>query len=203
MKTIISSLVSVVILVAAVGAACAQIYKWVDAAGKTHYSDTAPMDGKKPGTVTDRISVYTPDPSLLARAAATAGPDPALSDRMDRLERQLHSERLARQQYELAAFSQAAYERCLAERRVDCDGYGGTMPYVGPIVVVPVRHRRPILVRTSFTGLSAGNIVGPGIMPGTFNGVSAVTAGNVVGRGIMPGTFNGPNAITAGNFTLR
>ena len=45
--------------------------------------------------------------------------------------------------------------------------------------------------------------MGPGIVPGTFNGVSAVTAGNVVGRGIMPGTFNGPNAITAGNFTLR
>jgi len=202
MKALGSSLV-VILLAATGGPACAQIYKWVDDAGKTHYSDTAPMDGKKPGTVTDRISVYTPDPSLLARAAATAGPDPALSDRMDRLERQLHSERLARQQYELAAFSQAAYERCLAERRVDCDGYGGTMPYVGPIVVVPVRHRRPILVRTSFTGLSAGNIVGPGIMPGTFNGVSAVTAGNVVGRGIMPGTFNGPNAITAGNFTVR
>ena len=77
------------------------------------------------------------------------------------------------------------------------------MPYAGPIAVVPVRHRRPIRVRTSFTALSAGNVVGPGIVPGTFNGVSAVTAGNVVGRGIMPGSFNGPNAITAGNFTFR
>ncbi len=187
MKTLISSLVSVVILLAAaVGPAHAQIYKWVDEAGKTHYSDTAPMDGKKPDTVTDRISVYAPDP-LLARAAATPGPDPALSNRLDGLERQLHAERLARaqQQAELASFTQASqsvYERCVAERRVDCDGYGGTIPYAGPIVVVPVRHRRPVLVRTSFTGLSAGNVVGPGI---------------------MPGTFNGPNAITAGNFTLR
>ena len=208
MKTLISSLVSVVILLAAaVGPAHAQIYKWVDEAGKTHYSDTAPMDGKKPDTVTDRISVYAPDP-LLARAAATPGPDPALSNRLDGLERQLHTERLARaqQQAELAAFTQASqsvYERCLLERHVDCDGYGGTMPYAGPIAVVPVRHRRPIRVRTSFTALSAGNIVRPGIMPGTFNGASAVTAGNVMGRGIMPGTFNGPNAITAGNFTLR
>ncbi len=179
MKALISS----VILLAAAGApAHAQIYKWVDEGGKTHYSDQAPASGRKVGTVADRISVYTPDPSLLARAAATA--DPALSNRMDRLERQLHAERLARQQYELAAFTQAsqAYERCLSERRVDCDSYGGTMPYAGPIVVVPVRHRRPILVRTSFTGLSAGNVVGPGI---------------------MPGTFNGPNAITAGNFTFR
>ena len=98
-----------------------------------------------------------------------------------------HAERLARaqQQAELAAFTQASqsvYERCLAERRVDCDSYGATLPYAGPIAVVPVRHRRPVLVRTSFTGRSAGNVVGPGI---------------------MPGTFNGPNAITAGNFTFR
>ncbi len=184
MKALISS---VILLAAAGGPAHAQIYKWVDEAGKTHYSDTAPMDGKKLDTVTDRISVYAPAPTLLARATAPAEPDPALSNRVDRLERQLHAERLARarHEYELAAFthaSQSAYERCLLERRVDCDAYGGTMPYVGPIVVVPVRHRRPMLVRTSFTGPSAGSVVGPGI---------------------MPGTFNGPNAITAGNFTLR
>jgi hypothetical protein len=181
MKALGSSLVSVVIVLAAAGApAHAQIYKWVDEVGRTHYSDKAPAGGKKPETVADRISVYAPDPTLLARAATTAGSDPVLSDRVDRLERQLHAERLARQQYELASFTQAAYERCLADRRVDCD-YGG-MPYAGPIAVVPVRHRRPMLVRTSFTGLSAGNVVGPGI---------------------MPGTFNGPNAITAGNFTFR
>src|SRR6266516_1962206 len=155
MKAFISS---VILLAAAVGPAHAQIYKWVDAAGKTHYSDTAPIDGKKPGTVTDRISVYAPAPALLARAAATPGPDPALSNRVDGLERQLHTERLARaqQQAELAPLtqaSQAVYERCLLERRVDCDAYGGTMPYVGPIAVVPVRHRRPIRVRASFTAL--------------------------------------------------
>ena len=203
MKILISS---VILLAVAGGAAHAQIYKWVDEAGKTHYSDTAPMDGKRPDTVSDRISVYAPDPALLARAAAPT--DPALSNRVDGLERQLHAERLAQawQQAELASFTQASqsvYERCVAERRVDCDAYGGTMPYAGPIAVVPVRHRRPIRVRTSFTALGAGNVVGPGIMPGTFNGASAVTAGNVVSRGIMPGTFNGPNAITAGNFTLR
>ena len=180
MKALGSSLL-VILLGAGSGPACAQIYKWVDEAGKTHYSDQAPAGGKKLETVADRISVYAPDPSLLARAAAPAGSDPVLSERVDRLERQLHAERLARQQYELASFTQAAYERCLSERRVDCDAYGGA-PYAGPIVVVPVRHRRPVLVRTSFTGLSAGNVVGPGI---------------------MPGTFNGPNAITAGNFTLR
>ena len=207
MRVLGSSLV-VILLGACSGPAHAQIYKWVDEAGKTHYSDTAPTAGKNLDKVADRISVYTPDPALLARAAARAEPDPALSNRVDRLERQLHAERLARaqQQAELASFTQASqtvYERCLAERCVDCDSYAGTMPYVGPIAVVPVRHRRPMLVRTSFTALSTGNLMGPRIMPGTFNGRSAVTAGNFVGPGIMPGTFNGPNAITAGNFTLR
>ena len=188
MKALGSSLL-VILLAATGGPACAQIYKWVDEAGKTHYSDQAPAGGKKLDTVADRISVYAPDPSLRARAAATPEQNPVLSDRVDRLERQLHAERLARQQVELAAFtqaSQAAYERCLSERRVDCDSYGGIMPYAGPIAVVPVRHRRPILVRTSFTGLTAGNLVGPGIMPGTFNGPNAITAGNVTFRTGIP-----------------
>jgi len=182
MKALGSSLVAI-LLAATGGTAYAQIYKWVDEAGKTHYSDQAPAGGKKPDTVADRISVYAPDPALLARAAATSLPDPALSNRVDSLERQLQAERLARRQYETATYaqmSQAAYDGCRADRRVDCD-YGGA-PYVGPIAVVPIRHRRPVLVRTSFTGRTAGNVVGPGI---------------------MPGTFNGPNAITAGNFTFR
>lgn len=187
MKALGSSLV-VILLAAAGEPAYAQIYKWVDEAGKTHYSDTAPVGRKKIETVTDRISVYSPDPSLLARAAATAGSDPVLSDRVDRLERQLHAERLARQQYELASLAQAGYERCLADRRVDCDAYGGTVPYAGPIAVVPVRHRRPVLVRTPFTGLTAGNVVGPGIMPGNFNGPNAITAGNFTFRTGVPVT---------------
>ena len=182
MNALGSSLVAI-LLAATGGTAYAQIYKWVDEAGNTHYSDQAPAGGKKPDTVADRISVYAPDPALLARAAAPAGSNPVLSDRVDSLERQLQAERLARRQYEMATYaqmSQAAYDGCRADRRVDCD-YGGA-PYVGPIAVVPVRHRRPILVRTSFTGRTAGNVVGPGI---------------------VPGTFNGPNAITAGNFTFR
>jgi hypothetical protein len=174
MKT--PSLLSILILLAAASApAHAQIYKWVDESGHTHYSDKAPASAKKVSTVTDRVSTYTPDPSL-ARAAA-GGEDPVLSGRVDRLEQQLHAERLARQQAEVAAYaqaSQAAYERCFADRRVDCDGYGG-MQYIGPIAVVPIRHRRPIFVRT-------GNVVGPGIMPGTFNGPNAITAGNVTFR---------------------
>ena len=52
MKTLISSLV-VFLLAAAGGPVHAQIYKWVDEAGKTHYSDQAPAGGKKLDTVAD------------------------------------------------------------------------------------------------------------------------------------------------------
>src|SRR5258708_4039835 len=173
MKALGSSLV-VILLAAAGGPAHAQIYKWVDEAGKTHYSDTAPAGRTKVDTVADRISVYAPDPSI-ARAAATAGSDPALSDRVDRLERQLHAERLARQQVDLAAFSQAAYERCVSERRVDCD-YGGA-PYAGPLAVGPILHPPPILLRTSF------------------NGPNAITAGSFTFRtGIPVARSSGPRS---------
>src|SRR5258706_9740683 len=139
MKT--PSLLSIVILLAA-APAHAQVYKWVDESGQTHYSDKAPASAKKVSTVTDRVSTYTPDPSL-ARAAA-GGADPVLSGRVDRLEQQLHAERLARQQAEVAAYaqaSQAAYERCFADRPVDCDGYRGYGP--PPLPGVPLPAPRP------------------------------------------------------------
>src|SRR5882672_116522 len=101
MKT--SFLVSIVILLAA-APAHAQVYKWVDEAGKTHYSDTAPAGGKKHETLTDRLSFYTPA-APVARAEPTA--TAVLSDKVDRLERQLNAERLARQQIELAAYAPA------------------------------------------------------------------------------------------------
>jgi hypothetical protein len=86
---------------------------------------------------------------------------------VDNLERQLQYERLARQQVELAYAPGP-----------QADYYGA---YAYP-VAVPVRnHRRPNGSRPFPTPRGA----------------------NVVGPGIMPGTFNGPNAVTAGNFTLR
>src|SRR5256885_16640081 len=105
MKALISS----VILLAAAGApAHAQIYKWVDEAGKTHYSDQAPAGGKKLDTVADRISVYAPDPALRARAAATPEQNPVLSDRGDRLERQGYGRTLDRRPTQPAPSCQPA-----------------------------------------------------------------------------------------------
>jgi Domain of unknown function (DUF4124) len=168
MKT--PSLVPLVILLAAAsGPAHAQIYKWVDEAGKTHYSDTAPAGAKKADTVADKVSYYTPDPTLVARDAAPSV-NPALADRVDRLERQLQAERAARQQVELASYTQAMTSQ---------DAY---VPYYPVPIVAPIRHHR---------------------RPNAFRPFPAPSAANVVGPGIMPGTFNGPNAITAGNFTFR
>jgi hypothetical protein len=153
-------LIPIVILLAAGSPAQAQIYKWVDESGTTHYSDSAPAGAtKKPATVADRVSVYTPD-APAPRAQPVVVASSALSERVDSLERQLQYERLARQQVDLAYAPQADY---------------GAYAYP---VAVP---------RRAFRGNRFRPFPGP----------------NVVGPGVVPGTFNGPNAVTAGNFTLR
>ena len=184
--------------------ASAQVYKWVDDRGATHYSDQAPAKGaKKAGVVPDRLSVYSaPSPSLSPISYSKS--DPGLNNRIDALERQLQAERQARDSIAAAESraSLAAYERCLADRRVDCDAYGSLYPpYAGPIVIARARHRHPFPVPgSSLTGMTAGTVVGPGIIPGNFNGPGAVTAGNLVAfrtSGIARG-FRG-----SGNFPLR
>jgi hypothetical protein len=181
MKT--SSLVSVVILLAAASSPVhAQIYKWVDEAGKTHYSDAAPVGGKA-STVADKVSFYTPDPTLIARAAASPPVNPALADRIDSLERQLQSERLARQQIELASYTQAQA------------AYAPYPTYAMP-VAVPVRHRHPDVFRP-FPGPKGTNVAGPGVMPGTFNGPNAITAGNFTFRTSVSASRGGGSAAFA------
>ena len=61
------ALAGAALLCALAGAAQAQVYKWVDAAGKTHYSNTPPADGKAAARavpVAERVSSYTPDDGL-------------------------------------------------------------------------------------------------------------------------------------------
>ena len=161
MKTLLISIV--VLLGASAAPAFAQVYKWVDENGRTQYSDKAPQTVAKVDTVTaDRISTYTaPEvPAALLQPAAPA--NGVLMDRVDRLEQQLYAERMARQQAEQAAYSQP-------------QDY-----YYYPVGVGGANrgHRQD------------------GFRP-------RVKPVGVVGPGVMPGTFNGPNAITAGNVTLR
>ncbi|HYA45959.1 MAG TPA: DUF4124 domain-containing protein [Burkholderiales bacterium] len=175
-------------LAGSVAPACAQVYKWVDDRGVTHYSDEAPAKGRSAKTaviVRERLSVYS-TPSPPATPASQYTGDPILRNRVEALERQILAERLARDSIAAAEAraSLAVYERCLADRRVDCDEYGGLYPpYAWPVVVSrPHHHRRPFLAPHSppLTGMTAGTVVGPGIIPGNFNGPGAVTAGNLV-----------------------
>jgi uncharacterized protein DUF4124 len=175
MKT--PSLVPIVILLAAASApAYAQVYKWVDENGRTHYSDKAPQTVKKVDTVTaDRVSIYTAPEMPAAPAQPAAPANGALNDRVDRLERRLYAEQLARQQAELAAYAQP-------------QDYYYYVPVVGG---APIRQRHDGFRRS---GTKPAGVVGPGIMPGTFNGPNAITAGNVTFRTSLPAAGRGRGA---------
>jgi len=161
MKTLLISIV--VLLGAGAAPAFAQVYKWVDENGRTHYSDKASPNAKSVSTVADRVSTYSAPETPAALPQPYAPANAGLQDRVDRLERQLYAEQVARQQAELAAYSQPQ------------DYY-----YYVPVAVGGQNrgHRHD------------------GFRP-------AMKPAGVVGPGTMPGNFNGPNAITAGNFTLR
>jgi hypothetical protein len=165
-----SFLVSIVILLGAGAApAFAQVYKWVDESGRTHYSDKAPADAKKVDTVPDRVSTYTAPEAPAAPAQPYVPANTALLDRMDRLERQLYAEQLARREAELAAYAQQP-----------------EIVYVPVGGIAPIRQHRRVDAFRRFPGKQVANVVGPGIMPGTFNGPNAITAGNVTLRTSLP-----------------
>jgi hypothetical protein len=76
----------------------ADVYKWVDENGKTHYSDQAPQKGAKLRPIEDRLSLYSPEPSVARALQAGGARNPAVpADRIADLERQLQAERRARQ----------------------------------------------------------------------------------------------------------
>lgn len=112
-----------VLLLTALGAAMpagAQIYKWVDANGAVTYSNTPPPSGTQPkkiDSVSERVTIYTPDAELVDAMK----PDPARDAKIARLERELQASRKENAAKDTANAQTAAYERCLAERRVDCE----------------------------------------------------------------------------------
>ena len=58
----VRALVLIALLVAPL--AQAETYKWVDEKGVVNYSNAPPPNASKAATVPDRISNYTPDPSI-------------------------------------------------------------------------------------------------------------------------------------------
>jgi hypothetical protein len=132
-------MILVVVLLLVARPLCAETYKWVDERGVTNYSNSPPANlklAKKTQVVEERLSVYTPDPGLL-RAI------------------QVHPQMIAPIPYargayapqQYAAATQAMYDDCLAQRRVDCNDasypYGGYLPYIPMFVVVGHVHRTP------------------------------------------------------------
>ena len=114
------------LLTAAAALVCAQaraqnIYKWVDRNGRIHYSDVVPGKDSKAIAIQDRLSIYSPEPAVAQALQLTprSSQTVALADRVATLERQLQAERAARQP--APPDTSAAYERCLADRRTDCD----------------------------------------------------------------------------------
>jgi len=131
LRSILSSGFSIAFLAAA--PAIAQVFKWVDDKGVVNYSDEAPANrnSRLLDPKSARVSTYTTD-DVQKRAAATpaSANDGALSEKIDRLERKLDAERYARNlsDAQMQTTANAWYERCVRDRRVDCD-YAGTDPY--------------------------------------------------------------------------
>jgi hypothetical protein len=163
-----ASLLVPIVILATSAPVHAQIYKWVDESGRTHYSDKAAPNAKSVSTVADRVSTYTAPETPAAPAHPRTAESVALNDRVDLLERQLYAEQMARRQAELVAYSQAP-----------------EVVYVPVGVAGRVRQPRRDAFRHS-PGTKPVGVVGPGIMPGTFNGPNAITAGNVTLRTNLP-----------------
>ncbi len=139
-------------LAAALPAAAQQMYKWVDERGVVSYSNSPPPSAGKTGrvdVVEERVSVYTPDP-LISRAIEENAAD-ARDAKSEQRKREREAARRAKDAASnrpTASASQrqeqlkAAYDRCVNERRVECDtilagnpspasyGYNGLPQYV-------------------------------------------------------------------------
>lgn len=77
----------------------AQLYKWVDESGVTNYSNQPPVSpgaAKKLEVVADRVSVYTPDPSLKGAIEAERQ-GRGVSARMTEQDRRYYDERNTQQ----------------------------------------------------------------------------------------------------------
>jgi len=143
----------------------ADVYKWVDDSGVMHYSDKPPANplNKAKVLAEDRVSTYQSDPTVMRSLAQTASQlhTDNLDRKVERLERELATQRQAMQQYASAG---DAYQQCLAERRVDCDqvyGGGGYYYYGGGAGIGRGKFlRNPrVMPVSNLTGVTAGNVV--------------------------------------------
>jgi hypothetical protein len=126
------------VLAALAAPAGAQMYKWIDDKGVTNYGSTPPANARSVEKVDERVSTVP-------------GPKPEVQPGSGGAAKQVSPE-TPRAQPDAAADAQAR-ERCIAERRVDCDDPSraalpepGGYPYVvspPPRPIPPVRPGAP------------------------------------------------------------
>lgn len=175
-------IVAIAAMAAVAPAGAQQLYKWVDDRGVTNYSNQPPADPKSAKNlrpVEDKLSVYSPDPSLVQAIEDSHKnfDQRQTRRRIEELEDQVAAERSARQQAAAAAQNgQRTYDACIAAGRLDCGEIYGIYPYPAPVVVVPRRHRhQPIPQAVLTPGTTAGNVTaGNNFIPG--NSAAATNA---------------------------
>jgi Domain of unknown function (DUF4124) len=160
---------------AAAPAALAQVYKWTDERGVTNYSSTPPDNRKSQKLDEEKGRVSTVEAQDLSKADA-ARRERALKDRVDRLEQeaQRNQQNTAAQDAAAAEAQRQWRERCISERRTDCDdpyasfhdpGYYtpyGVRPGVRP---TPQRPGPGQYRPTPDVAVGGGGVVGPYLKP--------------------------------------
>ena len=127
----------------------AELYKWVDDKGVTNYGSTPPANARNIQKLDDSNPRVSTVPGLKPEEVQ-AGENRALQQKVDQLERDLEAQRRATADAQARAAADAQWrERCLADRRVDCDDPSrgqldydpGTTwyPYYPPVVRPPPR----------------------------------------------------------------
>jgi hypothetical protein len=151
-------------------AAYAQVYKWTDDKGVVNYSSTPPDNRKSQKLDEDKGRVSTIEAQDLSKAEA-ASRERALRNRVDRLEQEAERNRQTAASQDAAnaeAFRQWR-ERCISERRTDCDNQNPTyydpgyyQPWVRPGVGPGPQRPGPGQYRpTGDVAVGGGGVVGP------------------------------------------
>jgi hypothetical protein len=150
--------------------ALAQVYKWTDDKGVVNYSSTPPDNRKSQKLEEDKGRVSTIESVDYSRPEA-ARKEQALKDRIDKLEQDAQRNRqTAGAQDAAAAEAQRVWrERCIAERRTDCDNPNPSVydpgyytPYITRPGVAPAQRPSPGQYRpTPDVAVGGGGVVGP------------------------------------------
>ena len=107
----------------------AQLYKWTDETGTTNYGSKPPANARNVQKLDDSKSRVSTVPGMKPEEIR-AEQDRAQQQKIDGLERDLAAQRRETANAQAAASDPQWRERCLADRRVDCDDPSrGTFDY--------------------------------------------------------------------------